>query len=336
MRAPLLIFAGFIGCAGAALGPACGSEIIETGPAAGAAGSMSSSATATGGAAGTGAIATTTGTGGSAPCNPGCSQQGLQCCAGRCVNLGNDIVNCGVCGKTCGGEHPYCQAGTCTQSPCFAAPPPTCPAGGFCCGKQCCDAGQLCCYGPEGPGVLYCAKPNEQGTCVPGCPACVCAAPTTPIATPSGERPIADLRRGDTVYSVDGGQVRAVRVALTKRLPVSHHRAVRLQFEDGRTVLISAGHPLADGRMVGEVRAGDLLHGVSVRSVELVPYDFDATYDILPESDTGTYFAADALVGSTLFGRIVVPPQSFLLPVVALSPNAAVGDPSARLEQIPR
>jgi len=34
-----------------------------------------------------------------------------------------------------------------------------------------------------------------------------CASPDTPIATPDGERPIAELREGDLVYSVDGGAI---------------------------------------------------------------------------------------------------------------------------------
>jgi hypothetical protein len=38
-----------------------------------------------------------------------------------------------------------------------------------------------------------------------------------------------------------------------------------------------------------------------VASAELVPYGYDATYDVLPASSTGTYFVAGALIGSTLF-----------------------------------
>ncbi len=156
-------------------------------------------------------------------------------------------------------------------------------------------------------------SPNAQGTCDPGCPSCLCAAPNTLIATPNGERRIADLRVGDAVYSVDGGRVRTVSVTKIRREPVKHHRAIQIHFDGGRALLISASHPLADGRLVADVRRGDMLFGITVSSVELVPYDFEATYDILPDSDTGTYFASGVLMGSTLFGRIDVPAQSFSL-----------------------
>lgn len=64
---------------------------------------------------------------------------------------------------------------------------------------------------------------------------------------------------------------------------------------------LSAGHPTADGRQFGELRPGNRLDELhTVQSVEVVPYRHDATYDILPASGTGTYFAAGALVGSTL------------------------------------
>jgi hypothetical protein len=35
-------------------------------------------------------------------------------------------------------------------------------------------------------------------------------------------------------------------------------------------------------------------------SVTTVPYAHDATYDILPQSTSGAYFASGVLVGSTL------------------------------------
>ena len=65
---------------------------------------------------------------------------------------------------------------------------------------------------------------------------------------------------------------------------------------------ISPGHPTADGRTFGDRLAGSKLDTAhSVLSAELVPYAYDATFDILPASSTGTYFAAGALIGSALF-----------------------------------
>jgi hypothetical protein len=130
------------------------------------------------------------------------------------------------------------------------------------------------------------------------CP--VCASPDTPIATPFGERPIAELRVGDLVYSVDDGAIVPVPLVSVGRTPVAHHHVVRVVFRDGRVLEISEGHPTADGRTFGDLRAGGLLDSHEITSVEVVPYTYPFTYDVLPGSKTGTYFAGGALVGSTL------------------------------------
>jgi hypothetical protein len=129
----------------------------------------------------------------------------------------------------------------------------------------------------------------------------VCAAPWTPIATPEGERPIADIRVGDLVYSVDHGAIRPVPVARATQTQVVGHHVIRLRVAGGRELEISPGHPTADGGRFADLRAGGTLDGRPILSVELVPYDYGATYDILPSSDTGTYFAAGMRIGSTLW-----------------------------------
>lgn len=63
---------------------------------------------------------------------------------------------------------------------------------------------------------------------------------------------------------------------------------------------VSAGHPTADGRIFADLFAGTTLGGIEVVSVETQPYMRPFTCDILPASDTGTYFAGGALIGSTL------------------------------------
>jgi hypothetical protein len=134
------------------------------------------------------------------------------------------------------------------------------------------------------------------------CP--ICAAPGTPIATPNGERPIASLHVGDLVYSVDHEAIVAVPLLQVGHTRVAQHRVVRVVLAGGRVLEISPGHPTADGRIFADLAAGGQLdpeHGV--QSAELVAYTYDATYDILPASSTGTYYAAGALIGSTLFSR---------------------------------
>jgi hypothetical protein len=154
-----------------------------------------------------------------------------------------------------------------------------------------------------------------------GCaPLCICADPTTPIATPSGERAIAELQVGDLVYSIDRGQLAAVPILRTNRTPVLDHQVMRVALRTGGVLLISPGHPTADGRLFSDLRAGALLDGVEIVSAELVPFSHDATYDILPASDTHAYFAASVLIGSTLAPRpsASVPPTA---PFDALAPD---------------
>jgi hypothetical protein len=111
---------------------------------------------------------------------------------------------------------------------------------------------------------------------------------------------MADLRVGDLVYSVDENSIRPVAVAKVRRQRAENHHVIRVVTSDGRSLEISAPHPTADQRTFGDLRAGALLDGHLVKSVEVVAYAPDFTYDILPDSDTGTYFAAGMQIGSTL------------------------------------
>jgi hypothetical protein len=97
--------------------------------------------------------------------------------------------------------------------------------------------------------------------------------------------------------------ITAVPIVATTHVPVVAHRVMRVELEGGALLEISPAHPTADGRSFGELVAGSLLDEQHrVVTVRMVPYEYDATYDILPDSSTGAYFAAGALVGSTLKG----------------------------------
>jgi hypothetical protein len=131
------------------------------------------------------------------------------------------------------------------------------------------------------------------------CP--ICASPDTPIATPEGDRPIASLRVGDMVYSVDRDAIVAVPLTGVGRTPVASHRVVRVVLSSGAVLEMSPGHRTARGVAFGELIAGSAFDDDHVVvSAELVPYMHDATYDVLPASSSRAYFAGGALVASTL------------------------------------
>ena len=95
---------------------------------------------------------------GGRPCAILCTM-GFVCCDGSCVNLRDDIDNCGKCGVVCSAPDDFCDGTKC-------APPPCSPA---------CGPGTLCCNvqtaGPSrGP---MCTAPTDGGTCPLGCPLCL-------------------------------------------------------------------------------------------------------------------------------------------------------------------
>ncbi len=269
----------------------------SAGGAAGKGGASSGGTAAKGGAANGGAAnGGAAGVGGASTCTTTSCGQGLSCCAGKCVNLENDILNCGSCGTRCASDVPYCS-GTCTKPPCESGA--GCSNGQTCCGTQCCGAGQLCCTVNHGVSTTSCVDAVD-GTCPTGCPACVCAAPDTPIATPTGDRPIAELRVGDLIYSVSGRGVVVVRVLEVNRVPVNRHVMLEIEFANGTKLRLSPGHPSFERRKLEELAAGDRLDGALIRSIRRVPYGEAFTYDILADSETGAYFAGGVLMGSTL------------------------------------
>ena len=92
------------------------------------------------------------------PCAVLCTM-GFVCCDGACVNVRNDIHNCGGCGNVCSAPNDYCDGQMCRPPPC----------------SPMCGAGTLCCD-VRGPGPAMgpaCWMPTDGGTCPPGCPLCL-------------------------------------------------------------------------------------------------------------------------------------------------------------------
>jgi hypothetical protein len=131
-----------------------------------------------------------------------------------------------------------------------------------------------------------------------GCPICLAAA--TRIATPNGEIPVTQLRPGMLVWTIDAGHRVAAPISTVGHTPAPFgHRVIRMVLADGRAVVASPGHPTGDGRRIGELNPGDLLDGSRVITRDVLPYAGD-TWDLLPLSSTGEYWADGVLLGSTL------------------------------------
>jgi hypothetical protein len=115
---------------------------------------------------------------------------------------------------------------------------------------------------------------------------------------------MASLRVGDLVFGVSDNAVVAVPIQQVGSTPVFDHHVVRVTLSNGSVLEISPGHPTADGRTFAELEPGSALdESHSVQSAELVRYRHARTYDILPATPSGSYFAAGTLIGSTLARR---------------------------------
>jgi hypothetical protein len=134
----------------------------------------------------------------------------------------------------------------------------------------------------------------------PVCP--ICLARGTRIDTPDGPRAVEELRVGDLVWTLDAnrGRVAVPLLAIGSVRAPADHRVVHLVLADGRELWASPGHPLADGRKLGDLRPGDTVDGSEVVSSGRVAYTGGSTFDILPAGVSGSYWADGVALRSTL------------------------------------
>jgi hypothetical protein len=134
----------------------------------------------------------------------------------------------------------------------------------------------------------------------PNCP--ICLARGTRIATPDGNVPVEDVRLGQTVWTIDGsGRIVTGTVLALGSVPVPvGHALVHVTLADGRSILASPGHPLADGRALGSLRLGDRVQGSTVATIQLVPDEGGWTYDLVVSGATGEYLSDGIALQSTL------------------------------------
>ena len=128
----------------------------------------------------------------------------------------------------------------------------------------------------------------------------VCASAETPVATADGERPIASLHPGDLVYSADHGALRLVPLLEVSRTAVFHHRVIEVHLSNGALLRMSAGHPLADGRLLGSVEVGDRLEGANVVERREIPTTSPSPTTSSPRPTATRTSPRAVLVGTTL------------------------------------
>lgn len=133
------------------------------------------------------------------------------------------------------------------------------------------------------------------------CP--ICLSPSTKIATPSGEILVTQLHEDDLVYSQNkNGQRVAVPIKHIASTPVpATHTLLKITLNDGRVIQASPGHPTYNaGEILQDLKASQPYNGSVIANIKEIPTTHSYTVDILPDSDTGTYWADGILVGSTL------------------------------------
>ena len=141
---------------------------------------------------------------------------------------------------------------------------------------------------------------QQRDDSFPACPICLAAG--TLIDTPRGAVSVESLQVGDQVWTMNetGERVSAVILKTgSVRVPVTH-QVVHVMLADGRELWASPGHPTADGRTLADLTVGDVVDGARVTLVERMPYQGQATYDVLPAGGTGFYWADGILMGSTM------------------------------------
>ena len=153
--------------------------------------------------------------------------------------------------------------------------------------------------GNEPPPPYYC-EANEIANKPRNCP--ICLAENTQISTPTGMVNVKDIKIGARVWSLNkkGEKIISAIINVSNSAAPKTHRVSHLVLADGRELWVSPSHPTINGLSVRDLRAGNTYDGSLVKSRKLVPYWDTKTYDILPDSDTGYYWANKILLGSTL------------------------------------
>src|SRR5207237_5485885 len=119
------------------------------------------------------------------------------------------------------------------------------------------------------------------------CPICLSA--DSMIKTPNGDVNVKDIKDGMTVWSTDsnGIMIKSKVIKINNVFVGDTHKVIDLQLADGRELFVSPNHPTHEGRVIADLKVGETYDGSMVRSLELLQYRFQFTYDSLTDSQTG-------------------------------------------------
>lgn len=142
-------------------------------------------------------------------------------------------------------------------------------------------------------GSFKAKKTKVQPSCeVPNC----CSADTR-IRTSSVDKRIQDIKEGDLVISDVNKPVKIIK---TNKIEVKKHKILFVRLNDGTVLEISPEHLTSDGKKFKNLKLGDVIDGRLVVEIKLKNYNYKYTYDILPDSGSGNYYANGVLIRSTL------------------------------------
>lgn len=208
----------------------------------------------------------------------------------------NDCLSGLICHATQQGNTTVHKCEEPTLGTCSGASDTSCQSGYQCiqgCGPP------LIREGDNTPIPWYCMA-NEIAYKPRACP--ICLASNTMIATPQGEVNVTNIKVGMQVWSVNKQEekIRSTVMKIGNTLVPSNHKVVHLILSDGRNLWVSPNHPTITGTVVGNLKIGNEYDNAKITQTTLVPYWDTRTYDVLPDSETGFYYANGILMGSTL------------------------------------
>jgi len=178
---------------------------------------------------------------------------------------------------------------------------------------------------------------------------CNCLPPDAMIQTPSGSIEVSNIEVGDTVFTADRGRNRIMAsVQKIKRTPVPlDYNMLQITLADDRVLTASASHPIAifsefrqgisagfHTKLLSTLKQGKVYDGSEIIRIDTVKYAGDFTYDIRPEGETGTYWANDILIASTLLTNVTEDSDTLLQKIQTSQQNVSGGACCRYSEQI--